>query len=501
MAFELGRAMLAFRNLVAAVTMAVTFAVLPVMAQPLPDAERVDLASQLVDVVSPRSGVLERGQVESSVALMKGLVMMTAAFSGGMPELDERQFDASLKAGAEAAQAQERMSRVQTWARAMTADDLRAALAFYRSPAGRAALKSREKYFAKLLAYVRSAEFSKAAGAERQFPDYVPTSAEQAFASSPAGQAIAAAPTPDADGAGIDALQSPIEVAEADYCAKVTCGEDQHEFFKRMGAGIAIDRAHGEHAMFGDTAGDLFPDSKVAALARAACTGDVEAVTLAIKDGADPNAVGKEGTGPGGVREVVTPLLWALDCRSLPGVTALLDAGANPNQVEEWGATPVTVAASYNDPAFLRLLLNRGGDPNAQDDQETALAIAMGTANGLEWVDEVPAAQAWANWDALLAAGADPLREAPAGLPFMTALAFAGRWDKVEWLMDRGWAGDPVDLGRSLETDEEGPQTHTPDASAARARVKARLIAKGVKFPIGALMDLKRDERGSYIQP
>ncbi|MDP1738350.1 MAG: ankyrin repeat domain-containing protein [Caulobacter sp.] len=499
MVFKLGREMLTFRNLVAAFAAALIFAALPVMAQPLPDDERAELASQLVDVVSPRSGAIERGRVELSVKLMKALVMMTAAFSGGMPELDERQFDASLKAGAEAAVAQERMSRVQAYAKAMTADDLRATLAFYRSPAGRAALKSREKYFAKLLAFVRSAEASKAAGDELQFPDYEPTAAEKAFAASPAGQAFAAAPV--ADGSGIDALQNPIEAAEADYCAKITCGEGEHEFFKRMGAGIAMDRAHGEHAMFGDTAGDLFPDTKAAALARAACTGDVEAVALAIKDGADPNAVGKEGTGPGGVSEMVTPLLWALDCQSLPGVTALLDAGANPNQVEEWGATPVTVAASYNDPAFLRLLLNRGGDPNAQDGQETALAIAMGTANGLEWVDKVPAAQVWANWDALLAAGADPLREAPTGLPFMTALAFAGRWDKVEWLMDRGWAGDPVYLGRTLEAEEEGPRTYTPEASAAMERVKARLIAMGVRFPIGALIDLERDARGFYIQP
>lgn len=478
--------------------MALIFVALPVRAQPSPDAERTDLASQLVDVVSPRSGVLERGQVALKVKLAKSIVLMTAAFSGGMPELDERQFDASLKAGAEAAQAQERLSRAQAYATAMSTDELRATLAFYRSPEGRLALKSREKYFAKLLAFVRSSAFSKSAGAEPQFPDYTPTAAETAFAASPAGQAFAAAG--DIEGSDIDALQSPIEAAETDYCAKVTCGEDQHEFFKRMGAGIVMDRAHGEHAMFGDTAGDLFPDPKTAALARAACSGDVEAVTVSIKNGADPNAVGKEGTGPGGVREVVTPLLWALDCKSLPGATALLDAGANPNQVEEWGATPVMVAASYNDPAFLQLLLNRGGDPNAHDDRETALTIAIVTANGLEF-DGVPAAQALANWDALLAAGADPFQEVQTGLPFMTTLAFAGRWDKVEWLMDRGWAGDPVGLGRALEAEEEAQRTFTPEAAAAMARVKARLVTKGVKFPIGALIDLKKDERGFYIQP
>jgi len=491
--------MLAFRNLVAVVTVALTLVALPVMAQPLPDAERADLASQLVDVVSPRSGVIERGQVELSVNLAKGLVMMTAAFSGGMPELDERQFDASLRVGAEAAQAQERTSRIQAYAKAMTADDLRATLAFYRSPAGRAALKSREKYFTKLLAFARSPAASESARDEPQFPDYVPTAAEQTFAESPVGKAFSAAA--NVDGSGIDALQSPIEAAEADYCAKVTCGEEQHELFKRMGAGIATDRAHGEHAMFGDTAGDLFADPKVAALARAACDGDAGRVAALVKEGVDPNAIGKEGVGPGGVREVVTPLLWALDCQSLPGMEALLDAGADPNQVEEWRETPVTVAAATDDPAFLRLLLRRGGDPNARNDQESALAIAVQTANGLEWGHDVPAAQAWANWDALLAAGADPLRELPEGQPLMTALAFTGRWDKVEWLMDRGWAGDPVVLARSIEVDEEMERTFQPEAAAAFLRVKARLIAKGVKFPVGGLADLKQDERGFYVQP
>jgi hypothetical protein len=120
-------------------------------------------------------------------------------------------------------------------------------------------------------------------------------------------------------------------------------------------------------------------------------------------------------------------------------------------------------------------------------------------------MQHVAKAQAWANWDALIDAGADPFRAAPNGGPLIDKLIFDGDLDRTEQLMDRGWIGDPVALGRTLETGEEIATrlggSADPEKAAAIKRLKERLRTKGVRFPIGPLIHLKRDSRGFYVQP
>jgi hypothetical protein len=463
-------------------------------AGPVVDPAREDLARQLVAVIRPES--MAAIEVRATIATMRTVYMTTTAYAAGGPLLDKDQFTRSRETGARATLAPNHAALAGAYAQGMSADELRAALAFYRSAEGQTALTARASAAEQVMKYVDRLLAGSGNPAVKA-PQYKPSAAEAAFEVSPAGAAMARA---DSEDVAVDSLQRPIEAAATDYCAHAACNDTTRQFFKFMDDSVASGRARGEHGMFGSTAGDLAPDANAAKLARAACSGNAAGVAAAVKAGADPNSTWKEGVGPGAVREMVTPLLWALDCGNVAGVKALLDAGANPNQVEKFGATPVTVAADSKNSNLLKLLLSRGGDANAHNHRQTALQIALDVANDLERIDKAPKARAWTNWDLLLAAGADPNRGVAGQMSLMDQAAFVSQFEKVEWLYHQGWKGDPVALGRDLEM--QGNVGHVPpDQIAAMERVKAELIARGVRFPIGALIKLKRDSNGFLIQP
>jgi hypothetical protein len=461
-------------------------------AQPVTDAAaRADLARQLVAVIRPDAA----SEITTSVVVMQVTYMTTRGFAAGGPPLDEKQLAKSLQAAARATLAANHAALAQVYAQKMSAGDLQAALAFYRGADGQAALKARVRVTETILRSTEAALAGRGDAPPPAAPRYTPSAAEAAFEASPPGVAMAAAD----DAVAADNLQRSIEAATADYCGHAACDAVTRQFFQFMDDTVSPGRAKGEHAMVGSTARDLAPDDKAAKLARAACAGNAAGVAAAVKAGANPNATWKEGVGPGAVREMLTPLLWALDCGNLAGVKALLDAGADPNQAEAFGATPVTVAAENKNPELLKLLLSRGGDANAHDSRVTALQLALRVGADLER-DKTPKARAWANWDLLLAAGADPNRAPPNGLTLIDQAAFDSRFDKVEWLLGHNWKGDPVSLGRDLEMQEN--LHHVPeDQMAAMQRVKAELVARGVRFPVGPLVKLSRDKNGFLVQP
>jgi len=77
----------------------------------------------------------------------------------------------------------------------------------------------------------------------------------------------------------------------------------------------------------------------------------------------------------------------------------LLAAGANPNQADDCGYTPLMVAVSCCLPKMVQELIRRGADPNVQDkDGRTALRMACGHLTGREGAEIV---------HLLLEAGAD----------------------------------------------------------------------------------------------
>lgn len=104
------------------------------------------------------------------------------------------------------------------------------------------------------------------------------------------------------------------------------------------------------------------------------------------------NAAGQgQGTDPDGT----TALHWAVHRDDLAQVRQLLAAGADPNAVNDYGATPLAEAAITGNVALLQALLKAGARVNdANPSGQTALMVVARTAN-------VAAARV------LLAAGAD----------------------------------------------------------------------------------------------
>ena len=110
---------------------------------------------------------------------------------------------------------------------------------------------------------------------------------------------------------------------------------------------------------------DLFPIRQDAALAEAAAAGRIAHVRELIDEGANVNAVGRDG---------VTPLLWALSARNKPGVRAVLELGANPNHVIPEGLSAVSSAAAMEDSEYLRLMLEYSADPDLRSGDEIGRA-------------------------------------------------------------------------------------------------------------------------------
>jgi hypothetical protein len=454
------------------------------------DSERLALAQRVVNLIWTPAN--RDRDVSAIVSGMEGMLRMTAAFSGGAPRFDGEQLERSFRVGATEALANERAQIAEALSNGMSRDQLQTALDFYSSSSGRAAIRARVRHQARVAALIRRA----ADGEAVELPQYQPSAPERTFLESDAGIAFAAAF--DSAPPSSDTRQTAFQRAEADYCERAFCDEGHHEFFQRMYISVNTSRARGEYAVWGETAADVFSDEPTAALARAACAGDTTTVARLATEGADPNAAGGEIYGDWGTQGM-TPLMWAISCGNLQGIEALLAAGADPNQAEPNGGTPVNMAARNRNPEILRLLLREGGDPNAHRRGETALQTAAQAEPGFEFVDGMPPERAWANWDALIEAGADPNFIAPDGRPLVIEAAEYNQWNTVEWLLNRGWDGDWVLLGRILERSEEVGGVHE-NRRAALGRVRAMLVARGVRFPVGGLMQLERDERGHHVQ-
>ncbi|WP_395646405.1 ankyrin repeat domain-containing protein [Terricaulis sp.] len=480
------------RILAAATALALT--VMPHANAQAPEARRQALALQVVDVILPRSE--EPRQTDAMAGVLEGWAGRTLRFSGyGAPDLDDRQLRSSFVVGARAGIAARRDTAAEAFAQLSEAN-LNAVLTFYYSREGRAILQARSQHRARVTAWEQRTLAGDTTGAQ---PVYTPSAAERAFVTSPPGEALSAAiaALPPLS----DALQTAAQASEADYCAHAACDESHHEFFRRLSVSFSPGRAQREHAMWGSTAGDLFENEDDATLARAACNGDAAGVAAAIAMGADPNAIGGEGDPDEGPTIQVTPLAWAIDCHSVAGVQALLNAGADPNLVEPLGSTPVTLAAALHSPDILRLLLARGGDANAHNHERTALEIAMRLERWLARNEHLPPERASANWQALLDSGADFNRLSPDGESLVHAAAVFHQWNRIEWLIQHGWDGDWVLLGLSIQHVERDDPPMPDEERAAAMRVREIVVAHGVHFPIPGTSEMQQNQRGFYIQP
>jgi ankyrin repeat protein len=104
-------------------------------------------------------------------------------------------------------------------------------------------------------------------------------------------------------------------------------------------------------------------------------------MTLLLDSGADVNR-----PGPTGDNWDATPLQHAILQRQPAAVRLLLDRGADPNRSAGPGSpTPLHLAAGDTDPAILTLLLAHGADPTVEDEHGAtplSRAVSAGTLNG-----------------------------------------------------------------------------------------------------------------------
>ena len=230
-----------------------------------------------------------------------------------------------------------------------------------------------------------------------------------------------------------------------------------------LSLGITTHAACMEHKVGGKSAQDVFADPKVQALAVAACIGNAEGIAKALASGITVDATGLDQ---------VTPLMWALSCDNVPGMEALLKAGADPNK-SNGRFTPVYAASTRHKPEPLKLLLKYGGVANTEDKKTRKTALEEALELGIHGIG-------WNNYYALLQK-ADINAADEMGYTIAEFAAALGQFDKVFELLERGYQYDLTDLGYTV-------QTRPIDPNHAQAqwqkKVRSLLESKGVKFPV-----------------
>ncbi|CAM4379514.1 hypothetical protein CR156_18070 [Stenotrophomonas lactitubi] len=174
-------------------------------------------------------------------------------------------------------------------------------------------------------------------------------------------------------------------------------------------------------------------------LAVASEQGDAETITHLIKDeGVDPDKVF--------ARDAGIPLVaWPLRAKNLDGLRALLDNGADPNaraykvvDGRRLGYNNAMVyAAKLDDPRYLQLLLQHGGDPNTRNSAgETLLFQAFIAGNQ------------WENVKLLIENGAN-INESNRGTAdtVLSWYTTRGGFEHAYWLLEHG--ADPTVLLKS----------------------------------------------------
>jgi ankyrin repeat protein len=116
-------------------------------------------------------------------------------------------------------------------------------------------------------------------------------------------------------------------------------------------------------------------------LIRAARAGSLDTINLLLDSGADVHQPGPTGDGWD-----ATPLQHAILARKSGAVRLLLDRGADPNRVVGPNAlAPLLLASGDTDPTFVNLLLAHGADPAIEDENGVtplARAVSAGSING-----------------------------------------------------------------------------------------------------------------------
>jgi uncharacterized protein len=169
-------------------------------------------------------------------------------------------------------------------------------------------------------------------------------------------------------------------------------------------------------------ASEVFEDEGLRRAAAAAERGDV--AQIRALGPLDLDAVSASGA---------NLLMYEIATRNETAVRALLDAGADPNHLTPEGASPMMAAGISDDPRWLGLLLDKGGDPNLRAGQgrpgEPLLTLLVAYGR-------------WENMLVLLDRGADIEATGPSGQTAALRLAALYQFERVDKLLERG--ADPA---------------------------------------------------------
>ena len=189
------------------------------------------------------------------------------------------------------------------------------------------------------------------------------------------------------------------------------------------------------HAVMAQQAPKAQPSKDLAALIQAGAT---KPALERIRAGADVNQAQGDGT---------TPLLWAINRSDYEVAEALLAKKANPNAGNAFGALPLLEATRANDARMVKMLLDAGAKvDSANPDDETALMVAIKGGN-FPIVDELVD----------LRANVNVVEKFHNQTPLIYAAA-AGRADIVKLLLAKGADVKP----RALYTDWPSQVTSEP---------------------------------------
>lgn len=223
-----------------------------------------------------------------------------------------------------------------------------------------------------------------------------------------------------------------------------------------------------EHRFKGFTAEEYFADNRLVALAKAGCEGDGASVKRLAGEGVEVNGTGKNK---------MTPLIWAIHCRNIAGVKALLEAGANPNQKDNIGLTPFLIAIEYDDQTMLGMLI---------DHRANLYEVGPGNDSAIEVAFDYGFHEnKWKNYYLLLDRGVDINHVYGRELPNLRGTTIAlhavrlGRFDKAIELIERGYNRDLGELAVAMHVHQTSKDLPAWDY---KQKLMAILKAKGVPY-------------------
>jgi len=173
------------------------------------------------------------------------------------------------------------------------------------------------------------------------------------------------------------------------------------------------------------------PDPQAVQLMNAIRTGDRGTLVRMLRD--NPGIVNRKG------KSGSTPLMYAALYGDAEFLRLLLEKGADPNARNDANATALTYAV--DDEQKMRLLLDHGADPNAKsEDGQTPLLIAAWRPGAAPVVK------------LLLDHGANPSTRTPAGTTALGPASIVGDADVIKLLLDRGVEKKPLPLGNAMRS-------------------------------------------------